>query len=84
LILLSLAACAPHVVSDAEARQLADARYLAHAKMLANESQIVPSPAVTKRSHDTVFVYFEPKSKTKIVVIVDAAGAVADTVDSSK
>jgi hypothetical protein len=84
LLLSSFCGCIKNVEQDVtpvEARSIANRRYVAHTKALGVNSSRVPSPSVEYRGQDTVFVYTEPTTTKKVVVIVDKSGDVADTVE---
>lgn len=68
-------------VTPMEAKSIADGRYVAHAKALGSNLTVIPKPTIEYRSDDTVFVFIEPMSKKKVIVIVDKSGKVADTVE---
>ena len=80
-VIAALYGCGEKSVTTSEARSIADTRYVAHAKALGSNSAVIPQPTTEYRSNDTVFVYIEPVSKKKVIVIVDKSGKVADGIE---
>ena len=77
---LFLVACSDKVLSEKTARSIADHRYLAWCSVMGCVPDRIPTPNITVRQKDTMYRYVEPQTKKIVIVIINRAGNISDTI----